>query len=144
MTIEENKALVRRFIDEIFVRGDFDSVDELLSDDFVPHTWPHSGDGKADLQGAIERVGKGLTGARFVIDDMIGEGDEVAVRLTASATQTGPFMGMPASGRRYQIGEIHIFKIRDGKVTDHWHQFDSLGMMQQLKGPAAATAAASA
>ena len=138
MTIETNKALVRRFIDEIFVQGKFDSVDELLADDFVPHTWPHSGDGKADLKGAIERVGKGLTGAKFVIDDMIAEGDEVAVRLTASATQTGPFMGMPASGRSYKIAEIHIFKFRDGKVTDHWHQFDAMGMMQQLKPPAEA------
>ena len=138
MTIESNKALVRRFIDEIFVQGKFDPVDELLADDFVPHTWPHSGDGKSDLKAAIERVGKGLTGAKFTIDDMIGEGDEVAVRLTASATQTGPFMGMPASGRRYEIGEIHIFKIRDGKVTDHWHQFDAMGMMQQLKPPAEA------
>ena len=67
------------------------------------------------------------------IDDMIAEGDRVAVRLTSSARQTGPFMGMPATGNRYEIAEIHIFRIRDGKVTEHWHQLDAMGMKKQLE-----------
>src|ERR1039457_1932375 len=75
MTLEDNKALVRRFIDEVFVDGRFDSVDELLSDDFVPHTWRFSGDGKADLKAAIERVSKGLSDPVFTIEDIIAEDD---------------------------------------------------------------------
>jgi steroid delta-isomerase-like uncharacterized protein len=137
MTLEDNKALVRRFIDEVFVDGRFDSVDELLSDDFVPHTWRFSGDGKADLKAAIERVSKGLSDPVFTIEDMIAEDDRVAVRLTAGARQTGPFMSMPPSDRSYSIGEIHIFRIRKGKVTEHWHQFDGMGMMRQLAPPTA-------
>jgi steroid delta-isomerase-like uncharacterized protein len=137
MTIEDNKALVRRFVDEIFVQGRPEAVDELLADDFVPHTWPFSGDGKADLKAAIERVSKGLSDPVFTIEDMIAEGDRVAVRLTAGARQTGPFMSMPPSDRSYSIGEIHIFRIREGKVTEHWHQFDGMGMMRQLAPPAA-------
>jgi steroid delta-isomerase-like uncharacterized protein len=132
MTTEQNKALVRRFVDEIFVQGSVDAVDELLADGFVGHTWPGTGDGKADLKNAIERVSQGLTEASFVIEDMIAEDDRVAVRLTASARHTGDFMGMPASGKTYSIGEIHIFRIRDGKFVEHWHQFDSMGMMRQL------------
>jgi steroid delta-isomerase-like uncharacterized protein len=137
VALEDNKALVRRFIDEVFVQGRFDSVDELLSDDFVPHNWPFTGDGKADLKAAIERVSNGLTNPEWVIDDMIAEGDRVAVRVTAQATQTGPFMGIPPSGRHYSIGEIHIFRIRDGRIVEHWHQFDGISMMQQLKAPPA-------
>ena len=132
MTIEQNKALVRRFVDEIFVKGSFDAVDDLLADDFVGHTWPSTGDGKADLKRAIERVSQGLTDSTFTIEDMIAEDDRVAVRLTASARHTGDFMGMPASGKTYTIGEIHIFRVTDGKVVEHWHQFDSMGMMRQL------------
>jgi steroid delta-isomerase-like uncharacterized protein len=132
MTLEDNKALVRRFIDEIFVEGRLDAVDELLADDFTGHTWRSTGDGKGDLKRAIERVGQGLTDARFVVEDMIAEGDRVAVRVTASATQVGEFMGLPPSGKTYTIGEIHIFRIRDGKVTEHWHQFDQMGLMRQL------------
>ena len=132
MPADENKAIVRRFIDEIFVKGRAETVDELLSDDFVAHTWPSTGHPKDDLKKATERVHGALTNPRFTIDDMIAEGDRVAVRLTTSATQTGEFMGMPPSGKTYEISEIHIFRVRDGKVIEHWHQFDQMGMMRQL------------
>lgn len=132
MTLDENKALVRRFIDQIFVQGRPEAVDELLADHFVPHTWPSTGDGKGDLKRAIERVSIGLTDSHFTIEDMIAEGDRVAVRVTARATQVGEFMGLPPSGKTYTIGEIHIFRIQDGKVTEHWHQFDQLGLLRQL------------
>ena len=132
MTIESNKAIVRRFIDEIFVRGRETSVDELLADDFVSHTWPSTGHPKADLKAAIARTSAALIDPQFTIEDLIGEGDRVVARLTAAATQTGPLMGMPASGKRYSIGEIHIFRLRDGLVVEHWHQFDQMAMMKQL------------
>ncbi len=132
MTVEENKALARRFVEEIFVRGNADAVDVLVAEDFVAHTWPSTGDPRGDLKRAIARVGGALADGTFDIEDVIAEGDRVALRLTASATQTGEFMGLPPSGRRYSIGEIHIFRIRDGMVVEHWHQFDQLGMLRQL------------
>jgi len=131
-TIAQNKAIVRRFVDEIFVQGRKESVDELLADDFVAHTWPSTGRPREDLKAAIDRVAGGLADAEFTIDDLIAEGDRVAVSLTTAATQVGPFMGMPPSGRRYSIEEIHIFRLRDGKVVEHWHQFDQMGLMKQL------------
>ncbi len=130
--MESNKALVRRFIDEIFVKGDPGAVDRLVAADFVPHTWPYTGDGRADLRQAMERVSKGLADAEFVVEDLVAEGDLVAARVTASATQVGEFMGLPPSGRRYTIGEIHLFRIRGGQVVEHWHQFDQMGLMRQL------------
>lgn len=132
MGIEDNKALVRRFVAEVFEQGDVSAVDQLVAADFVPHTWPSTGDGRGDLRRAMERVSKGLTGAAFTIDDLIAEGDRVVARLTASATQTGEFMGMPPSGKRYTIAEIHIFRVRGGQIVEHWHQFDQLGLMRQL------------
>jgi steroid delta-isomerase-like uncharacterized protein len=132
VSLDENKAIVRRFVDEIFVQGRRETIDELLADDFVAHTWPSTGHPKDDLKNATERAHGALTNPRFTIDDMIAEGDRVAVRLTTGATQTGSFMGMPPSGRSYEISEIHIFRLRDGKVIEHWHQFDQMGMMKQL------------
>jgi steroid delta-isomerase-like uncharacterized protein len=132
MTIEANKALVRRFITEIFEQGRPEAVDELCADDFIGHTWGNAD--KDGLRAAMARVAQGLADAKFVIDDEIGEGDRVAVRVTASARQVGEFMGMPASGRSYEIGEIHIFRVRDGKVSEHWHQFDTASIMKQLTG----------
>src|SRR5262249_2627311 len=134
-----------RFVDEIFIQGRKDSVDELLADDFVAHTWPStSGDPKADLKAAIDRVGNGLADPAFTIDDLLAEGDAVAARLTTAATQVGPFMGLPPSGKRYTIEEIHWFRLRDGKVVEHWHQMDQMGMMRQLGAmPGSAGSAAS-
>jgi steroid delta-isomerase-like uncharacterized protein len=132
MTTDENKAIVRRFIDEIFVQGNRATVDELLDEDFVAHTWPSTGHPKDDLKAAIERASTALENPTFSIDDMIAEGDRVAARLTTAATQVGPFMGMEPSGKSYSIEEIHIFRLRDGKVVEHWHQFDQMGMMRQL------------
>ncbi len=133
-TLEHNKAVVRRFIDEIFLKGDFGAVDQLLTDDFIPHTWGAMSGGKDELKQAIERVSAGISDASMTIEDVIAEEDRVAVRLTSSATHTGEFMGMPASGKRYEIGEIHIFRLRDGRVSEHWHQADFMGMMKQLGG----------
>jgi steroid delta-isomerase-like uncharacterized protein len=132
MTIEQNKALVRRVIDEVFVHCSFDTVDELLAPDFVTHNAPSTGDGRADMKATIERVGKGLADADFTVEDMIAEGDRVAVRVISGARHVGPFMGMPATDKAYSIEEIHIFRIAGGKVAEHWHQLDAMGLMKQL------------
>ncbi len=127
---DENKALVRRFITEIFEQGRVEAIDELCAPDFIGHTWGNAD--RAGLKQAMARVATALADAHFEIDDMIAEEDRVAVRLTATARQVGEFMGVPPSGRSYTIGEIHIFRLRDGKVSEHWHEFDRTGLIKQL------------
>jgi steroid delta-isomerase-like uncharacterized protein len=131
--LESNKAVVRRFIEEIFGNQNPDAVDDLAAEDFTPHTWGTTPHGRAALREATHRAGAGVTEARFEIHDMIAEGDLVAVRLTSSARHTGTFMGQPPSGRRYSIDEMHIFRLRDGQVTEHWHEFDKGALMEQLR-----------
>ena len=129
---DANRATVRRFIHEVFEYGRTATVDELVAPDFVGHTWGPSGAGPGGLKAAMARLADALADARFTIEDEIVEGDRVAVRVTASARQVGEFMGAPSSGKSYEIGEIHIFRLRDGRIVEHWHQFDRLGMLQQL------------
>ncbi len=131
-TPEANKATVRRFIDEIFVRGSSSAVDELIAPDAVFHTYPFGEDPRAGMRAAMERVGVGLSHVEFTVHELVAEGDLVAARLTTAATQTGPFMGMAPTDRRYEIEELHLFRVRDGTVVEHWHQFDQLGMLRQL------------
>ena len=133
MSIEGNKAIARRFIEDIFVRQEPGAVEELVARDFTPHDWGQGISGREAIRGAIQRASQGLSEVEMRIEDMIAEGDRVAVRLTSSATQTGEFMGKPPSGHRYEIPEIHILRIRDGQVTEHWHQLDVLGMKRQLE-----------
>jgi steroid delta-isomerase-like uncharacterized protein len=134
MSTDDNKRLVRRFVQEIFAQGKVESVDALVAPDFVSHTFGIADDGQAKLRAATERVHASLTDVRFTVEDLVAEDDRVAARLTASATATGDFMGMPAEGRSYTIGEMHLFRIRDGKVVEHWHQYDASGIMRQLGG----------
>ena len=129
-----NKEIVRRFIKEVFEDLKADAVDELVADDFVSHTWGLKGDAKQALKQVTAGMGAALSDIKFEIDDLIAEHDRVAVRLTSSATQTGEFHGLPASGRRYSIGEIHIFRIVEGQIVEHWHQYDLTGLLRQLQG----------
>lgn len=129
MSTDAAKDLVRRFIQDVFVDGRTDAVDAMVTSDFQSHPMP--GSGPDVLQGAIERT-RGLTGVSMRIEDLFGEGDRVAVRITSSATQSGEFMGMPPTGKSYTIEELHLFRVADGRIAEHWHQMDAMGMMKQL------------
>ena len=132
MSTDENKRLVKRFVDEVFGQGRLDSIDELVAPDFVSHTFRFTDDGRTKLRAATERVHASLTDVDFAVEDLIAEEDRVAVRLNASSTVVDEFMGVPAAGKRYSIGEIHIFRVADGLIVEHWHQHDALGLMKQL------------
>ena len=131
--IEANKRVALGFIDRVFVHGDPNAIDELTTGTFTAYTFGPQPVGRDFLRQALPRVAAGISDAEFRIEDVIAEGDKVAVRLTTSATHTGEFLGMPASGNRYSIQEIHIFGIRDGKVAEHWHEFDRAALLAQLQ-----------
>jgi steroid delta-isomerase-like uncharacterized protein len=140
MTLEENKDIARRFIQRVFVEADPAAVDELASEDFMPHSWGQMPPGRDSLKAAQKRVTQGISDARMTIEDLIAEGDKVAVRLISHGRHTGEFMGVPASAKEYDISETHIFRITGGKVVEHWLNADMLGLMQQIGAlPAPAT-----
>lgn len=132
MRTDGNKRLVRRFVAEVLEAGRIESIDEIVAPDFVSHTWGMTDDGRAKLKAATPRIHASLSDVEFTIDDLVAEDDRVVARVTSSATPTGEFMGVPASGKRYTIGEMHWFRIRDGQLVEHWHQHDALGLMKQL------------
>ena len=134
--LEWNKERVREIIDRIFVHQDDAAIDELISKDFVPHTFGPMPPGREGLREGMRRAGAGISDPKFEIHDLIAEGDRVAARLTTSARHTGTFMGIAPSGKRYSIDEIHIFLLRDGLLAEHWHEFDKGALMAQLKGEA--------
>ncbi len=132
MTAEQNRELVRRFIDEVLVDGNEDAADRLLTDDFAAHTWGPMEPGPAGMKAAMRRVAGGLSNVSMEVHEMVAERDLVAVWLTSRATQSGQFMGLPPTGRSYQIDEMHLFRARDGRIAEHWHQADFLGLFRQL------------
>lgn len=129
---DANQETVRRFVDAVLARGDLAAIDELVAPDFISHTWGITENGPANLRAATERIHGSLKNVEFTIDDEVADGNAVVLRLTSSATPTGEFMGVPATGRSYTIGEIHWFRLADGRIAEHWHQHDALGLMKQL------------
>ena len=85
----QQKASVRPFVDEIFVAGRPEAVDELVAEDFEPHSWPSTGQPRDDLKRSIERVGAGLADVVFTIADLIAEDDRVAARLPRARRRSG-------------------------------------------------------
>lgn len=133
-TLERNKAIAEQIIDRIFVHQEDAAIDELVAEDFTPRTFGPMPRGREGLREAMQRVAAGVSEVEFEIHDLIAEGDRVAARLTSSARHTGTFMGVEPSGRRFSTHEIHIFRIRDGQLVEHWHALDTGGLMAQLKG----------
>ena len=132
--LELNKEVARQVIDRVFVRGEDAAIDELIAPDFQPFTFGPMPPGRDGLREGMRRAHAGVSDPEFTIHDMIAENDRVAVRLTTSARHTGTFMGIEPTGRRYEIDEIHIFRIENGQVHDHWHAFDRADLMRQLQG----------
>src|SRR5574337_765152 len=127
---EAPAGLVRRFIDEVFVAGRAEAVEAFVTPDFVSHGLP--GVGPEVMQAAIRRVSTALSDSSMQFQDTLTAGDRVAVRLVSSAVRSGPFMGLPPTGRRATIEEIHIVRVAEGRVAEHWHQLDELGTLRQL------------
>ena len=132
MSTEDNKRLVKRFVDEVLAAGRTDSIDELVAPDFLSHTWDMTDAGRDKLKATTPQMHARLTGVEMTVDELVAEDDRVVIRMTSSATPTGDFMGVPAAGKRYSIGEMHWFRLRDGQIVEHWHQMDGLGLQRQL------------
>ena len=133
MSTEENKAIVRRFVDEVQSGGNIEILDELCSPDFINHSAPPgmpAGCEGVKLVTAMFR--QAFPDSYFTIEDMIAEGDKVVTRKTFHGTHEGEFMGIPPTRRRVSISLIDIVRIAGGRVVEHWSLADNLGMMQQL------------
>jgi steroid delta-isomerase-like uncharacterized protein len=134
MSAEQNKALVRQMVEEMFNRGNISVADKFLAPDFVereelPPGIPRDREGVKQLTAMFRSA---FPDFKATIDDIIAEGDKVVIRQTWSGTHKGEFMGIPPTGKRVSIGVIDIIRMAGGKGVEHWGQMDNMRMMQQL------------
>jgi steroid delta-isomerase-like uncharacterized protein len=133
MSIEENKGVFRRLIEETFNHGNLAVADEILSTDFVDHASPTGR--PTDVEGykaAVSGFRHAFPDLEVTITDEIGEEDRAVHRLTMRGTQTGDFFGIPATGRVVTMSGIHIVRFDGGKIAEAWGVDDNLGFFQQL------------
>ena len=135
MSAEENKAVVRREMAELFNHtGNLDAVEEIISPDYVSYE-PTSGETRG-IEGARQFAAtfrQAFPDLQNTIEDMVAEGDKVVMRFRGSGTHLGETEAFgPPTGKRMEITGITIKRLTGGKIVEAWTNFDALGMMQQL------------
>lgn len=127
MSTEENKQLVRRFMEGAL---NLDAVDKFAAPDMIDHS--RGGAGREGLRQALGLFAAAFPDWQTTIEDLIAEGDKVVLRGVGHGTHRGAFMGIAPTGKQVAVPGIHIMRIADGKIVEHWAQVDDLGMMRQL------------
>jgi predicted ester cyclase len=134
VSAEENKAVVRRFLEGIFSQGNPDVVDELADPDFVVHD-PSSEAGDVDAQGVKESIAwshNAFPELRVTIEDQVAEGDKVATRWRVSGTHQGEMMGATPTGNQVTFAGTQTDYLSGGKIVESWSNWDTLGMLRQI------------
>jgi len=132
MSIEENKNIVLRY-QEIYNNNDLDRLTEVVSEDLLtPNIMPGIPRGLEGAKAAHRIMLAGFPDYQTVIEDMLAEGEKVAARIKMTGTNTGEFMGIPATGKHVEFTGIYIARISNGKIIEHWGEEDSVSLLQQL------------
>jgi steroid delta-isomerase-like uncharacterized protein len=136
-----NKALVRRWFDEVWNQGREETIDELFAANGIGYGL---GDTDATLRGPAEfkpfvrNLRGGLPDMRMTIEDIIAADDKVTVRVTVEGTHKGPQLGVAPSGKRVRVAGIVIVRIANGQIVEGWNSWDQLGLLRQIGALAAA------
>lgn len=132
MRTDQNRETIRRYYQEVLNGGNTALLDQLAVPDYVEHN-PLPGQAK-EREGLKQRVDmlKAAFAPNFTVEDVIAEGDRVVVRWTNRGTHVREFFGIPPTGKTVVITGIDIHRLQDGKMAEHWHNVDELGMLQQI------------
>jgi steroid delta-isomerase-like uncharacterized protein len=130
MSVEENKAIFRRIVEEGFNKGNLAIVDELVATNHVNHT--DNVHGPEEYKQFITMYRTAFPDLHMTIEDQIAEGDKVVNRWTSRGTHKGDLMGIPPTGKQTTVTGMYVARIIGGKIVEEWGNFDALGMMQQL------------
>jgi len=130
---EQNKRLVRRALNEVFAGGNLGVVDEIFHPDFVNHeAGPRTPPGPEGLKMTVRWLRDAFGDLHYDIQDEIVAGDKVVVRVISSGRHTGEFIGFKPTGKAFGAQQIHIYRIADGKIIEHWSSRDDLSQGIQL------------
>jgi steroid delta-isomerase-like uncharacterized protein len=129
---DENKALVRRFVAEAINGLRPEAIDELVSDGYTYHAPGMEIQGRNAIAGVFAMLRAAFPDWHEEIEDLIAEGDRVVFRVTGRGTHRGDFQGVPPSGRAVTVAGTDIVRIEEGKLAEHWANFDQLGLMTQI------------
>jgi predicted ester cyclase len=137
---EDHKALVRRLFDEGFNERDVDVFTELIATDYVEHaTAPFRSDepgkvhGPTHMRSVVEWLVEQFPDVTMRVDDVVADGETVVARVHSEGTNLGKLGGViPPTGKRFSADQSHWYRVRDGKLAEHWAIRDDLTSMMQM------------
>jgi steroid delta-isomerase-like uncharacterized protein len=129
MTASSNRALVLRFMTEVWETGRLDVADELIHPAYIV---PGFGPGPEGVKRNVAAWRTGFPDLEWVLEDIVAEGDRVAARFMMHGTHLGEFRGIPPTGKPVTMQEMAFWRIVDGKLHTAWFQADALGLRVQL------------
>ena len=131
MSLEKNKAIARRYQEEVWGKGDLDLLDELLAPDFVDHSLPVGMDPSfAGAKRAVKGAHDAFPDGHWTVEDLIAEGEKVVIRWKMQATHEHQFRGIAPGGKPVTVTGITILRITNGKIAERWVNWDSLALRQ--------------
>ena len=137
---EANKALTKRFYDHVWNKAEYWAADDLVAPNYIRHA-PQPIRGRDGIRDIVSQVRAAFPDLFISIEDLLSEGDRVAVRWHAYGKHSGePFRGISAAGRPVQITGITISHFHNGQISEEWAQWDMQGLIKQLQGEEVAVA----
>lgn len=132
-----NTEICRAAQCELFANAQLKLADDLLAPDFVDHAAPPGApQGPEGAKATVRWLHSAFSDIAYDVEDTIAEGDRVVLRVTMRGTHTGDFLGRPASGNRFAAAHVHVFRVADERIAEHWAVRDDLAMMRQLEAAA--------
>jgi steroid delta-isomerase-like uncharacterized protein len=127
------KALARRWFAEVMNQGNEDVIDEITAPNFVDHDpLPGTSPDRDGLHDFVKQVRSAFPDLDAEIDDILVEGDRLAVRSTIRGTHEGDFMGIAATGKKVEVANYDFVRIENDQAVEHWGTIDSAALMEQL------------
>jgi predicted ester cyclase len=130
MSVEQNQASMRQVIEEAFNKGNYSVLWDHFDPDFIEHQFGLHPTVEG-MQGDIQFLRRAFPDFTLTIEDMLAQGDQVWMRMTARGTNRGGFMG-PPNGKSFEIAVFDVCRFKDGKIVEHWGSPDRFAMLAQL------------
>ena len=133
MSTEQNKSIVRRWVEEGWNKRNTSLIDQLFTPNFYQHeTGPETVNSSETLKPFVAGYLSAFPDLQFTIEDLVAEGDKVVWRFKATGNNTGPFMGGPVTGKSIAVTGTITFRLENSRMAEAWLNLDVLGLLQQV------------
>lgn len=132
--LEQNQTIIKRYFEEVWNKGNWDTLDEIISLDYINHSPGISNPpkGPKGLKPIVMAMRAAFSDLHYEITNMVLAEDQVAVHTIMRGTHQGDFFGIPATNKSVELSQMQIERIEEGKIIEHWRVTDEITLMKQL------------